>query len=627
MSNNFNEFLIENLKEIGFKVTPSFFNKLQDIEKLYKYISEITFQGHFTKEFNLKFNGLTFKNNNRKIGKGTMGDVYVYNNVDLGDVILKKNNSEKFHSETLYDSIIHSILHSYQEFVQYNFCPEIYYSVVCNTNISILMEKYDGNCYDLVNSINSTSLKFDFILEILYKMTQILLVLQNKFHFNHNDIKMNNILFMKPDSDVNGEIDLDDYTKYKFVLCDFGFSYLQFGNHTIKNPNNTIKSFNPQVDLYQFIHTLVAKNNVFNNNDLTEKLRKFTVEVLQDDTFLDHWENTYFIHNKCNKNIYNPINLIKVLHNYDEIRFNIYRTVELYKKLGLNVSELETDFKYSRHKIYVGKSKSIKTPLSKRTPLTRKTPVSKTFENLTPLIISKNKSLLYQGKFLTAPEKIKYKKKKKEIIDNTAFSTDNYKVKNSHVMSLATVNRSENDIKNIVIKEKEPEKIKFDDTRTRVPIKLKKEVVEEVIEPVNEKINYRESDFVLKPMNKKLIARASLEFHEENKVFEPIVEEPEPEPINIIKTGVINKQALNLRTVVDNDIEYKPLTEKKEEKRIPFKIKMMARDLSGARSLHDQMILPNKEKEEKEEVSILNETYSQQKHSMNGLIIQKNLRR
>ena len=197
-----------------------------------------------------------------------------------------------------------------------------------------VMELCDGTLKDLLFDDDiSFNEKFKIIINVLYQVSFYLIILQNRFKFVHNDLKINNILFKKG---VKFKRKI-----YNFVLTDFGFSRLEIFNELTfskllviasskqtKNYKNSLK-FNQNKDLYFLFHNILYFSQ--NNKKLMEKLINFGNEIFGNLSlnYLDEsngWNNLY---NECAGNNYefNPncfISKLKRNKNYCDYVYHYF---------------------------------------------------------------------------------------------------------------------------------------------------------------------------------------------------------------------------------------------------------------------------------------------------------------
>lgn len=168
---------------------------------------------------------------------------------------------------------------------------------------NIMMEKYDGDIYKKLTKLDVTYEPDKlFLLELLYQLSCQLKILQKYFQFMHNDLKGNNIFYKL----INGDKELT-YDNIRFVLGDFGGSYIKFNNFIIQGDIKGIENnFNPNKDLFMLVHIIITFINSQNRRNLIIFLKTLFNQIDETNTITenDKWHNLYILDNYPNE--YNP---------------------------------------------------------------------------------------------------------------------------------------------------------------------------------------------------------------------------------------------------------------------------------------------------------------------------------
>lgn len=262
--------------------------------------------------------------------KGGFNKIYIVEKNNSKKLILRQQitKNEFSMSACFIDLFIHLIIFLYSKIFlksyTHSIVPRIENVFLDHKKNKILglMDFYDGTLKDIIfDEFLLPNEKFKIIINTLYQIAFYLIVLQNRFKFVHNDLKINNILFQKG-LKFNKVI-------YNFVLSDFGFSRLEIFNQlTFTNmlvrasyPNsqnfkNSIK-FHQNKDLYFLFHNILyfSKNNI----ELKNKLIEFGKNIFESINlnFLENengWNDLYN-YNACRKNRYNPNIFVNELKN------------------------------------------------------------------------------------------------------------------------------------------------------------------------------------------------------------------------------------------------------------------------------------------------------------------------
>ena len=207
------------------------------------------------------------------INYGSSGVIFRYLMDDKNYTLKIPFKGEEDTSKT--ESTIHYILFHLQKSVSKKIVPDIEMILMTKNNFYyIMMEKLEFELYYFfekygpltkinrlgdnkfkILEFNDNSSKWNFFLELLYQISDKLILLQDTFKFMHNDLKCNNILVKVkyPDDNQNGVINVD------YLFCDFGGSSCDFQNISyVGTVLCSDSKFNTKKDLFMLLHMYLA---------------------------------------------------------------------------------------------------------------------------------------------------------------------------------------------------------------------------------------------------------------------------------------------------------------------------------------------------------------------------------
>lgn len=167
-----------------------------------------------------------------QLGKGVYGEVYqaciagsedcryvlkviTYKHKTFNDSGKSGRPLQAFSNSFINEVKVLRKLNKMQEKNNLKFSPKLYDAWVCgqgtNVHFYLLIEKYDGDLYHLLENIRQD--KKAFLLMTLLVMDARLYIIHDKTHICLNDIKLENILYKEISPD-----------RYELVFSDFGIS-------------------------------------------------------------------------------------------------------------------------------------------------------------------------------------------------------------------------------------------------------------------------------------------------------------------------------------------------------------------------------------------------------------------
>lgn len=284
--------------------------------------------------FNLKQSKEYLVDNNMK--DGTYHNIFlVLDTLDNQKMILRKqkgNGIDDFF-DSCTDFFIHSILSLYQGKLLFNqnhyrgkiMIPKIHYvGTNCKANKVLgIMNLFNGTVFDILsNNKIKNKIKKIIVFNCLHQIASFLKILQDKFKFNHNDLKINNI-FYESQYDLESIEDINQLSKIKFFLADFGFSRLKF--HHPKKENKVILlggallNYSTDKRLYNFIsgkdlYFLCHNMYVYSPQEIKKYLLEFYDTIGDFDlnlTIENNWMKIY--DDYINRLNYKPHIFLKIL--------------------------------------------------------------------------------------------------------------------------------------------------------------------------------------------------------------------------------------------------------------------------------------------------------------------------
>jgi hypothetical protein len=279
--------------------------------------------------YNFYLDGERIFNLKKHLKDGSYHDIFLVNYLSKKNMILRKqkDNTKGDFFDSCSDFFIHSFLSIYYLKIIKNpdVIPLIHYIGInnrCNKFMGI-MNLYTGTLFDiLVDNKIKNSIKKIIIFKCLNNIAEQLIILQKKFKFNHNDLKVNNIFYQ-----YNEDEDIKDI---KFYIADFGFSRIEIVHPKTKEPVKIIGgallnytndyelySLIPSKDLYFLIHNIYA----YSNSNLRSSL-DFLISDLGDFqeimTVNDNWLKLY--DDKTNRSNYMPEKFLNILKTNKNIK-------------------------------------------------------------------------------------------------------------------------------------------------------------------------------------------------------------------------------------------------------------------------------------------------------------------
>ncbi len=272
------------------------------------------------------------------INFGSSGAIFMYK-VENNKYTLKiPFKGEEDTSKT--ESTIHYILFHYQKFVNQKIVPDIEFILMTKDNFYyIMMEKLEYELYKFfekygpltkilklkdnkfkIIGFDDNSSKWNFFLELLYQISNKLILLQDSFKFMHNDLKCNNILVKVNESNDSKEINID------YILCDFGGSSCDFQNISyVGTVLCSDSKFNKKKDLFMLLHMFlgfsprreqiikfIERNQIFNlsKNLISSRdhIWKKSYTYIQDGNIIDESFDPRNLKRKLEKMRNNPKN-------------------------------------------------------------------------------------------------------------------------------------------------------------------------------------------------------------------------------------------------------------------------------------------------------------------------------
>jgi len=288
------------------------------IEKLHVDINLNQIRYNMKKHFNSKFIE-NINDDKKKLSYGTFGIIYIVKKNNKEYIIKKpliNSDNDLIASKT--DSLISSILSSFQEIYlkeSIKICPLIYqvFKEIENGKKihNIVMEKYEGDCFNLFQSMNIYNDKNkDLLIELLKQVSSILLILQNNFKFIHNDLKTNNILYNRIDK--SKPIQSDNII---FIISDFGGSNLEINKKKVDGflfGNN--HKFCPAKDLHLLIHIIITYQSSKFKKPMVKFMRNIFDKLDLNNCEINNekWHNLYQL--KEYPNEFEPLNVINKIN-------------------------------------------------------------------------------------------------------------------------------------------------------------------------------------------------------------------------------------------------------------------------------------------------------------------------
>ena len=232
----------------------------------------------------------------------------------------QKDNSKVDFFDSFSDFFIHVFLLLYQNMIHQDdfIIPKIHYLGINNkaNKFMGIMNLYNGTIFDLLMNKNiKNKTKLSIIYKCLQEISSYLILLQKKFRFNHNDLKINNIFY-----------NLNEKNIINFYLADFGFSRIKIYHPKTKDKvrviggallnyskDTDLYSFIPSKDLYFLIHNIYA----YSNSSIKKSLDKFVIllgDFNIDLTIDNNWLKIY--DDKSKRNNYIPENFLNILQRY-----------------------------------------------------------------------------------------------------------------------------------------------------------------------------------------------------------------------------------------------------------------------------------------------------------------------
>ena len=280
------------------------------------------------------------------INFGSSGAIFMYEMENNKYTLKIPFKGEEDTSKT--ESTIHYILYHYQKSVNEKIVPDIEFILMTKDNFYyIMMEKLEYELYKFfekygpltkisklhdnkfkIIGFQDNSSKWNFFLELLYQISNKLILLQDKFKFMHNDLKCNNILVKVNESNAtnpmhsnnSNEIDID------FILCDFGGSSCDFQNISyVGTVLCSDSKFNKKKDLFMLLHMylgfsprreqiikFIERNQIFNlsKNLISSRdhIWKKSYTYIQDGNIIDESFDPRNLKRKLEKMRNNPKN-------------------------------------------------------------------------------------------------------------------------------------------------------------------------------------------------------------------------------------------------------------------------------------------------------------------------------
>ena len=269
----------------------------------------------FEKDYSFNYNKMKFKPN-KFITSGSFSNIFGYDYMNKSKIVIKfplKNESNDSEIKIL------TLLNAFQnEYLKRNLIVSKIYKVFIRTNFNnskiIILKKYDGDIYKRFTQLN-LDLQDDklLFLNLLKQISQILIILQKHFHFMHNDMKPNNILYKFIDSSIGFR-----YDNIQYYLSDFGGSFINLNNKKIcGNIRGCKLEFNPNKDMFMMIHliftfiddkykesALLFLTKLFGKDNINTKYSKYDKST---------WFSYYDIDNISD--LFNPINILNKVSN------------------------------------------------------------------------------------------------------------------------------------------------------------------------------------------------------------------------------------------------------------------------------------------------------------------------
>tara|TARA_B100001248_G_C27335508_1_gene433622 strand:+ start:104 stop:1219 length:1116 start_codon:yes stop_codon:yes gene_type:complete len=308
--------LLDLLVDKKIKLLKDFFKKETNILKF-----------NFSKKnlnYNFDIKGKKIFNLKKHIKDGTYHDIFLVNNdQEYQNMILRKqrDNTKVDFFDSCSDFFIHAFLSLYHSKIlnKHNVIPKIHYLGINNkiNKFMGIMDLFNGTIFDiLVDSKIKNKIKKKVIFKCLHQISLDLVLLQDNFKFNHNDLKVNNIFYQLQKN--------EDISDIKFYLADFGFSRLKIihpktkeeviliGGALLNYSDDTdLHSFIPSKDLYFLIHNIYS----YSNQNIKKSLETLLLDLgdFNNELTLDNnWLKIY--DDKIVRNNYIPINFLKILN-------------------------------------------------------------------------------------------------------------------------------------------------------------------------------------------------------------------------------------------------------------------------------------------------------------------------
>ena len=275
--------------------------------------------------YNFKMNGHKIYNLKKHLKDGSYHDIFmVEKNENIVNMVLRKqkDSTRIDFFDSCSDFFIHGFLSKYYKKILDTdmVIPRIDYLGINTKGNKFMgiMNLYKGTVFDiLVNKDIKNKVKKNIIFKCLEQIAFNLITLQERFEFNHNDMKVNNIFYLLNNND-------EDLKDVKFYLGDFGFSRIKVIHPKTKEIVNLIGgallnyskdeklySFIPSKDLYFLMYNIY----VYSNSELKKSLDFLFYDLGNFDqelTTKDKWLQIY--DDKIVRENYKPNNFLNILH-------------------------------------------------------------------------------------------------------------------------------------------------------------------------------------------------------------------------------------------------------------------------------------------------------------------------